>query len=141
MRGIHRNISAIVAGAALGAMLGGCVYHHQHRPPDEQAEARKGGPPPWAPAHGYRHKHQGGVDLVFDSDLEVYVVVGYPGHYFHRDRYYRHVDGHWRIGLSINGLWSRVRLEAVPTGIRHRHEKPKHRGKRGRGHGPPAKHR
>jgi len=65
----------------------GCVYSSYDR----------GGPPPWAPAHGYRAKHQylyyPSVSVYFDIDRKVY---------FYQDR------GKWKGGNSRpNSLYLR----------------------------------
>jgi len=57
----------------------------------------KHGPPPHAPAHGYRHKHQG---------------VDFEGHY------YRYHEPHWEVGVHIEGPWESVSEEALPPGLR-----------------------
>jgi hypothetical protein len=108
------------------------------RPPHAPAHGRraKGGPPPHAPAHGYRHKHrQRGVDLVFDSGLGVYVVVGYP-FYFHKDRFYRHHDGVWQISVRIDGGWRGVADHEVPQtlywGKKGKKRKKAKKGKKGK---------
>ncbi|MFQ5585276.1 MAG: hypothetical protein ACE5GF_00390, partial [Thermodesulfobacteriota bacterium] len=48
-----------------------------------KVKSKKHGPPPHAPAHGYRHKHRHGVELMFDGGLGVYIAVGLSGIYFH----------------------------------------------------------
>ena len=139
MRAIRRWSVGILAGVALVSLMGGCIYDHHHPATSSSARAGKGGPPPWAPAHGYRHQNREGVELRFDSGLGVYVVVGHGGHYFYGDRYFRQFGGDWRVSVSIDGPWAAVQVDAVPPGIRRHKGKHKHHGKRGRGHGPPAK--
>ncbi|MDX1573745.1 MAG: hypothetical protein R3341_06925 [Methylophaga sp.] len=82
-------------------MVSGCVRHHY----DEPGYSR-GGPPPHAPAHGYRHKHSND-DLVFDSGLGVYVVLGRPDYYFWDNRYFRYRDGYWQHAVDLDGRWYR----------------------------------
>jgi hypothetical protein len=120
--------------ALVAPALPACVHHVHHGP--VAAPAKKGGPPPWAPAHGYRHKHSQGVDLIFDAGLGVYVVVGYDQHYFHGKRFYRRGGSGWLASAQVRGPWLSVELSAVPAGLV---AKP---GKKLRhpGHGPPAKH-
>lgn len=77
------------------------------------------GPPAHAPAHGHRHKHYG-VDLVFDADWGVYVVLGFPGHYYHEGRYYRRYQNWWQVGTRIEGPWKSVSEGALPPGLRGR---------------------
>ena len=65
-------------------------FQHNHSGIYSTSKNKKGnGPPPHAPAHGYRHKHQHGVELVYSSELGVYVVVGFPNHYFSEGHYFR----------------------------------------------------
>ncbi|MEE9551944.1 MAG: hypothetical protein V3V89_02760, partial [Gammaproteobacteria bacterium] len=74
----------LMLGAAL--TLSGCGVVKVHDDHD-----RGYGPPPHAPAHGYRHKHHG-HDLEFDSHLGVYVVVGLASVYFLDGLYYKVTD-------------------------------------------------
>lgn len=100
------------------------------------------GPPPHAPAHGYRshaHARDAGYELRFDGDLGVHVVVGLPDVYFHADRFYRLRDGDWELAVELGGPWSRVSKKSLPPGLaRH----PGGHGGKGRGgpkgHGFPA---
>ena len=64
----------------------------------------KSGPPPHAPAHGYRAKHNK-HNMSYDSGLSVYVVMDLADHYFDNGVYFRYRDGHWQTSLSIGGGW------------------------------------
>lgn len=76
------------------------------------------GPPPHAPAHGYRAKTHDGVELVFRSDLGVYVVVGVSGYYF-LDEVFYHREGHgWVTSEHMDGPWQSVSISGVPPGLR-----------------------
>ena len=87
------------------------------------------GPPPHAPAHGYRHK-QHGVELVYDSGRGVYVVVDLPNHYYFRGRYYRRGEIQWEAGVHIDGPWEFVSADALPKGLRAKEKgKGKAKGK------------
>jgi len=93
------------------------------------------GPPPHAPAHGYRHKYQG-VELVYDSGRGVYVVVEFPDHYYYKDHYYRLENAQWQVGVHINGPWEPVSEEFLPPGLRAKEkEKGKSKEHPGRGLG------
>ncbi|MHC4425527.1 MAG: hypothetical protein ACYSYV_05450 [Planctomycetota bacterium] len=95
------------------------------------------GPPPHAPAHGYRHKH-GGAEFVYDSAWGVYVVVGWPSHYYHKGHYYRQHESRWEMGVHMDGPWKAVSREALPQGLRSKAKgkgKSKERPGRGRGLG------
>lgn len=109
---MNRRLFVVGGLAALaGATLSGCHYR-SHEP--------RTGPPPWAPAHGYRRKHHSGVDLVYDSGLGVYVVVGWPHHYFFDDYFYRYSRGHWEKSREIDRHWYRSEPDRVPPGLRRR---------------------
>jgi len=97
------------------------------------------GPPPHAPAHGYRHKYQEhGVELVYDSGLGVYVVVDFPNHFYFKGHYYRHRDSKWEIGVRVDGPWKVVAEKSLPPGLRGKKKgkgKPEEHPGRGRGPG------
>ncbi len=95
------------------------------------------GPPPHAPAHGYRHKHPHGVNIMFDSGLGVYVVVEMAGVYFHNGLYLRFMDDHWESAAHFKGPWGTALHEKVPPKLKKsklKKKKKKHPGK-GRGKG------
>jgi hypothetical protein len=77
----------------------------------------KHGPPPHAPAHGYRHK-QHGIELVYDSGRGVYVVVELPNHFYFKGHYYRHRETQWQIGVHVDGPWEVVSEKSLPPGLR-----------------------
>jgi hypothetical protein len=90
--------------------MSGCVTYPQHR---------GYGPPPHAPAHGYRYMHDGAV-LVYDAGLGLYVVRGFPGVYFYNNRYYRWHKKHWTISHRYDGPWKLVHRKYVPPSLRDR---------------------
>jgi hypothetical protein len=111
-----RSALVAVSLAALVLSSTGClVVDGGHRGPPPRAV----GPPPHAPAHGYRHKHHG-HDLVFDSDLGVYVVVGLPDLWFFDGSYFRWYGERWEIGVDVGGPWRAARLESVPVKLRNK---------------------
>ena len=87
-------------------------------------QTAKQGPPPHAPAHGYRHKHKNGVTLVYDSKIDVYVVNGHTDVYFHGDRYYRLRDGSWQVSVEIDGKWGATTSSKLPKGLKKKKTKP-----------------
>lgn len=134
-----RRIALATFAAGLLALTG-CVHVHEH----DHHHRSKGGPPPWAPAHGYRHKHHG-PDLVYDAHIGVYVVVGHPHVYFHDGHYFRRVSSHWeRCGDWKKGKWKAVEAGKVPGPLaKHYAAKGPKPGKgkgKGKGKGGPAKH-
>jgi hypothetical protein len=87
------------------------------------------GPPPHAPAHGYRHKYEG-VELVYDSGRGVYVVIDLPNHYYFKGRYYRRGEVQWEACVHIDGPWEFVSEDAMPKGLRAKEKvKVKAKGK------------
>lgn len=82
------------------------------------AKSQGHGPPPHAPAHGYRAKTQGGVELDFRSDLGVYVVVGAPGYYFHDGAFYHQDSIGWIAGKNVDGPWTSITESQLPPGLR-----------------------
>ncbi len=135
--GWHRHGStlvAILAGVALATIA--CVHVHERPKPSSNARVHKGGPPPHAPAHGYRHKHDGNVELVFDAEIGVYVVVGHKHHYHDGKRYFRWARGQWQMSTRMDGVWLTVSTREVPTSLHGKTYKNKPK----RGQGAPAKH-
>lgn len=82
------------------------------------AKSRGHGPPPHAPAHGYRAKTADGADLVFRSDLGVYAVVGAEGVYFHSGWFYRRGGSGWKTAARLAGPWEPAKESKLPPGLR-----------------------
>jgi len=82
------------------------------------AKSQGHGPPPHAPAHGYRAKTHDGVELVFRSDLGVYIVVGASGYYFHDGAFYHQDNSGWVVGKHMDGPWKIISKSQVPAGLR-----------------------
>ncbi len=76
------------------------------------------GPPAHAPAHGYRRKQVAGVELVFDSEIGVYVVVGRSDHYYHEGYFYRCINGQWEISAQPDSGWAFVAEASLPSGLK-----------------------
>jgi hypothetical protein len=94
---------------------------------------RHNDPPPHAPAHGYRHKHQHqdrDLQLVFDSDLGVYIVVGMPNRYYW-DGHYLRIDGdQWYASMNFDRGWELRSDASLPSGMRkHKKHRDTKRGK------------
>jgi hypothetical protein len=93
-----------------------------------KAKHKKQGPPPHAPAHGYRHKYKDGHDLRYDSDIGAYVAVNIPGTYFGNNLYIRmSSDGKWLVSTSINGGWRIAASNEVPYKLKEKKKKKKHK--------------
>jgi len=99
----------------------------------KSSEKHGQGPPPHAPAHGYRQKYQG-VELVYDSGRGVYVVVEFPLHFYLKGSFYRFHESQWEISTDIKGPWKVIAGEELPAGLRAK-EKGKSSEHPGRGVG------
>ena len=88
---------------------------------------KKKGPPPHAPAHGYRHKHHRGHNLVFDSGIGAYVVLNVPETYFGNNLYMRlSTDGKWMVSTTLEGGWRIAAGNEVPHKLKA-HKEKKHK--------------
>jgi hypothetical protein len=104
--------------AFLSILMTGCVERAGVRY-DSDPHYTKSAPPPHAPAHGYRSKHHQ-HDLIYDSKLGAYIVVGLSDHYFDNDVYFRYRDGHWEFNINLdndNG-WKHAEDRLVPSKLR-----------------------
>jgi len=93
---------------------------------------REPGPPPHAPAHGYRRKHGTGADLRFDAKLGVYIVVGQADIYFYDGWFIRIHNGAWQVSARLGGDWQDRSAKWIPSGLRVKYDTRK-RSDRGRG--------
>lgn len=122
------------------AFVTGCVHRHHDHDYDRRPGAHRGhGPPPHAPAHGYRAKVRG-YDLEFDGRRGVYFVIGLPGVYWHNGWFFRLHRDRWVRASDGRGPWHDARWGDVPIGLRggkgHGHDKDRGKGKgKGRGQG------
>ena len=97
-----------------------CSQHHHSGVYSTSKKNKGNGPPPHAPAHGYRHKHQHGVELVYNSKLGVYVVIGFPNHYFYEGHYFRLGGEDWQISMHIEGPWIVAAKDVLPSGLKYK---------------------
>ena len=123
-----RTRLSILTSLALAASLAqaACVVEGGHGSPGAQVvvanpPAEHGGPPPHAPAYGYRRKQhvENGPDLelAFDTGLGVYVVVGIPDLYFLDGHYFRFADSGWQISVHHDSGWTVAVQKDVPSGL------------------------
>jgi hypothetical protein len=122
---------ALIASLAVLAATLGCAKKtvvYQERDTDVVVVDGRGGPPPHAPAHGYRLKHaHDNVELVYDADIDVYIVTGFDCCYYSAGQYFRFEAKTWEWCASVNGPWKVVTHDSdLPPGLRHKH---------GKGHG------
>ena len=95
----------------LGALLGltGCISVHHDYDGDYAP-----------PVYGERYGDDG-VQRVYDVNLGVYTVVGYPDTYWHDGWYWRHAHGYWERCARPRGHWSRADWDYVPYRLRPRY--------------------
>lgn len=118
---MRRAVLSLSLALVLGVPQLACVAIDAPRAPGYDT-----GPPPHAPAHGYRRKHQG-HDHVWDADLGVYVVVDLPDMWFLDGHYFRFASEHWEVSAGVRGPWRVAALESVPGRLvekRHPHGAP-----------------
>jgi hypothetical protein len=121
----------VATGLAALLALAGCIHVHEH-----EHYARHPGPPPHAPAHGYRIHHHD-LDLRYDVHLGAYVVIGHPDHFFLDGRYYRRIGPRWeRCGDWKKGRWKTVEVALVPVPLVRHYERKRSKHGKGKGHAP-----
>ena len=114
----------ISASVALGCVVVKPTETREVEPP------RGKGPPPHAPAHGYRRKlQQDGVTLELDTGRNVYVVVELEDVFFFEKRYYRCEDARWLASVRPDGGWVAIAIGDVPAGLRDYRPHGKGKGK------------
>ena len=101
---------AVLIVALLAVLLPACSSRkavvYKKSGPDVVVVNDKKGPPPHAPAHGYRHKHgRDGVVLVYDTGIAVYAVSGYKNYWYNDGVYFRISGDSWEMSARIGGPW------------------------------------
>lgn len=100
------------------ALLMGCVgstaVRYDSHPHYEYSDVYyRTGPPPYAPAHGYRH-HYHNHDMIYDSGIRAYIIVGMPDYYYDNGFYFRYSNIGWQISGSLNDGWKVTDERRVP---------------------------
>ena len=119
----------VITSVAIAAALLGCSRTVVHtggakRDPGVVVVKETKGPPPHAPAHGYRHKHKkDNVVLQYDAGLAVYVVSGYRDCYYDDGVYFRFSGGTWEMGARIDGPWKVAVVDRdLPSGLKKKYK-------------------
>jgi hypothetical protein len=113
--GLGVAMALIVAGATACVQ----VNHYDKRPKTKVQKVK---------VVKKKHPHAADVELVFDSDLDVYVVVGHPGHYHDGHRFYRKLKGRWWVSTDLHDHWVVISTKKIPPGLQRLGKK----GKKGR---------
>jgi hypothetical protein len=78
----------------------------------------------YAPANGHRYNHQG-HEVVYDSNLGVYQVSGYPDYYLYDDNYYRRERDHWSYSRDLDRGWRDYTDNRLPPALSSRYSSRK----------------
>ena len=113
-QGTSRRACRSLLVGLLGVGLSGCLYL---APPNTAFRSPVVTRAPSAPAHADRHTERGRPDMIYDSRLGLYVVLGYPDHFHDGERYYRRLDGRWQRSAQLHEGWAEVRLGEVPQAL------------------------
>ncbi len=124
-----------VTCACLVLMMVSCSRYGVCHEPTVVTVSKDNGPPAHAPAHGYRRKHIDGVELVFDSSMGLYVVVGYSDYYYHEGYFFRLHDGLWEMSLKFDGGWKITSERSLPPGLQVKAKANDNDNDNGRGRG------
>ena len=117
-----KNCLLVALLVSVGLAISACTTMIRYNQTVNPAVGEKhAGPPSHAPAHGYRHRHSDGVQLVYESSLGVYVVAGYTEHYFYKDKYYRWHKSSWQVSSNIGKGWAPASEKSIPPGLRKTH--------------------
>jgi hypothetical protein len=109
------------------ALLMGCVgstaVRYDSHPRYEHADVYyRTGPPPYAPAHGYRH-HYHNHDMIYDSGIRAYIIVGMPDYYYDNGFYFRYSNIGWQFSGSLNDGWKATDERRVPKTLWNKRSK------------------
>ena len=87
------------------------------------AVAKRGdGPPAHAPAHGYRAKHPThDVEMTYDSNIGVYVIVEHDNVYFHDGLYFHWSSDSWYVSATLTN-WRVASATVVPKGLKGKYK-------------------
>lgn len=115
-----QRLLKILIWMMVALFISGCV---------QQAEPRYGagtvyheGPPPHAPAHGYRYQYRN-HDLRYDSSLGAYVVIGWQNYFYNDGFYFHYLDGRWLFSARLDSNdWHQARREQLPPNLYRSHE-------------------
>jgi hypothetical protein len=120
-----RHIGCMVIMGCL-VVLSGCTATNVDIHAQGGPQYQKPGPPPHAPAHGYRHKNHDGHELEYNSKIGVYAVVNWRETYFGNNLYIRmSSDGRWLVSTTLGSGWRPAAHGEVPYSLRSYYEKNK----------------
>ncbi len=100
------------------ALLMGCAgstaVRYDSHPHYEHSDVHyRSGPPPYAPAHGYRH-HYHNHDMIYDSGIRAYIIVGLADYYYDNGYYFRYSNQRWQSSGRLDGGWNVTDEHRVP---------------------------
>ena len=137
MRGNMKYLNTAIIITICLFFLSGCntlgVGIQGPGPQQSKKKYHKHGPPPHAPAHGYRHKHYDGHELEYYSKAGAYIVLNVPETYFGNNLYIRlSTYGDWMVSTTLEGGWRVAVGNEVPYSLKEYKEKKE--SNKGKGH-------
>lgn len=98
------------------------------------------GPPPHAPAHGYRHKHRHhghDYELVYDTGVGCYAVAGYRDTFYNDGFYFQFGSNGWVVSASFgsDAKWDRCDDARLPGGLKTKYAGKSQGGGKGKDKG------
>ena len=109
----RRNFINMTVFSCVALILPGCSTKGVMTDQPEQK-----GPPPHAPAHGYRRKNRDELTITYDSNVGVYFLLNYPMHYYWDGKYYRKNKNKWESTKDINKKWKKIKKQKLPKGLK-----------------------
>lgn len=109
----RRNFIKMTVFSCVALVLPGCSTKGVMTGQPEQK-----GPPPHAPAHGYRRKNRDGLTITYDSNVGVYILLNYPMHYYWDGKYYRKNKNKWESTKDIKKKWKKIKKQKLPEGLK-----------------------
>ncbi|MCF7825676.1 MAG: hypothetical protein K9N29_03415 [Candidatus Marinimicrobia bacterium] len=101
--------------AGLAILISGCIS-----PGIMVIRSGKKGPPSHAPAHGYRKKNRHGMEMTFDSNLGIYIMMSYPSYYYWDGTYYRINNNQWESSKDVKKHWKKINKQKLPKGLKNK---------------------
>jgi len=111
---LHCGLLLVAATSMVGCASGQATQSS----PDSSAVQRATKAPQTTPGDEGRLVTNQGVELRFDSELGVYVVVGESNLYYLSGVFYRLGAEGWAVAIQYDGPWQAVAREKLPPGLR-----------------------
>ena len=114
---LRNLITGIVAVSAMG--LAGCAVYPAY--PGYADGPYSYGPPPYAPAPGYRTSYPA-HNMRYDGQLGVYVLLDLPDHYYFNNVYYKYSRNNWFYRYQDRDKWRSFDGRKLPPGLARKYQ-------------------